>query len=84
MPIISKEDEVQENLASLYQTFLDKKEKIKTELTVYRNDFDKACNTHITNGFCDEDDWLISKNNHHKKFVEYEIYCQVTEVINDY
>lgn len=84
MPIISKEDEVQINLASVYHILLEEKDRIKTELTAFRMDFNNACNSHINNGFCYDDDWLVSKNNHHKKFIEYDIYCQITEIVNDY
>lgn len=84
MSLISKEDEIQERLASFHEKLLHKKASIKSELASFRKNFDTACNNHINSGFSREKDWLDSKDIHQEKYIEYEIYCQITEVITDF
>lgn len=84
MPIISKEEEIQDELASVYDLMLDKKEIIKTELVICRKSFDIACNNHIDSGFLTEKDWVAANNSHYLKFIEYEVYCHIIEIINDF
>lgn len=84
MSIISKEEEIQEELASVYELLLSKKDLIQAELTYYREDFNKACNRHIDSGFQSDIDWIEANNNHHFKFIEYDTYCQMIEIMNDF
>lgn len=84
MSIISKEEEIQENLASVYDILLNHKETIKIELISVREYFDEVCDKHIASGFTSENNWIGAKQQHKSKFIEYEIYCQIFEVINDF
>lgn len=84
MPIISKEEEIQEELNVVYTLLLDKKEIVRTELQRIRKNFDDACDNYINSGFPSENTWEDVNNSHHTKFIEYEIYCQLVEIINDF
>lgn len=83
MPIISKEEEIIEKIASIYDLLLKERELLEVELTFIRHNFERACNAHIHNGF-QEDEWLEIKTIHQSKYNEYEIYCHIIEIITDF
>lgn len=84
MSIISKEAEIQEELATIFELIIHEKESIKVELTCYRNEFDMACNNFINDGFANEDDWISARKQHQLKFTEYETYCHIIEIVSDF
>lgn len=84
MPIISKEIEIQEGLASVYDSLLDKIDNMKMSLSNSRNTFKNACKRFIENGFNTEDEWIKANELHETKFLEYDIYCHIQEIINDF
>jgi len=83
MPIISKEEEINEKIISIYELLLKKRELLQTELAFLRSIFDQACNTHIANGFMEEE-WIKVKHMYHIKYHEYEIHCHILEIITDF
>lgn len=84
MAIISKEAEVQEGLAQLYDHLLTTKNKVQKELIKIRVLFENACHEHILNGYQEENSWLTENSNHQMKFIEYDIYCHIIEIIQDF
>ncbi|MBL1410016.1 hypothetical protein [Sphingobacterium faecale] len=84
MALIPKETELQEKLTMIFEDLLLKKENIKKDLVRTRTDFNSACDTHIKSGFKLEQDWLDANLCHRLKFIEYEMYCHIAEVLNDF
>lgn len=84
MALISKETELQEELTAVYELLLIKKERVKEELIISRKDFNRACDLHIRNGFKCDKDWISADISHQHKFIEYEMYCHIIEILNDF
>ncbi len=84
MALISKEAELQERLSAIFENLLIKKDSVKEELAHTRKDFNTACDLHIKSGFQSEQDWINANICHQHKFVEYEIYCHMIEILNDF
>lgn len=84
MPIISKEHQIQEELSRIYESIILQQNRIKEELNNSRSYFDSICDKHIQEGFVLDMDVNHAKRSHQTKFVEYDIYCHIIEVINDY
>lgn len=84
MALIPKETELQEGLTIIFEDLLLKKEQVRKELLRTRKDFNSACDTHIKSGFKSEQDWIDANLCHQLKFIEYEMYCHITEVLSDF
>lgn len=84
MAIISKHAEVQEELTTIYELLLRKRSRIHTELKNIRKKFEKQCDTFILNGFNDEKAPIITNKLYHHKFVEYDTYCHMIDILNDF
>lgn len=84
MAIISKETELQEELSQIYEEIISNRDEIKCELKSLRHCFEDACNQHIDNDFSYEEAFVSAKNRHQEKFIEYDMYCHVIEILNDY
>jgi len=84
MPIISKELQIQEELARIYELLINRQKLIKEELNTSRLNFNSICDRHMQDGFLCDYDVHHANNSHQVKFVEYDIYCHIIEIINDY
>lgn len=84
MALISKETELQEKLTAVYEHLVTRKEGVKKELVQTRKDFNKACEMHINNRFNLENTWVDANINHQHKFIEYEMYCHLTDILDDF
>lgn len=84
MALIPKETALQEGLTEIFDRLLHKKEGVKKELVHRRNEFNTACDRHINNGFKSEQTWIYANICHQHKFIEYEIYCHLVEILDDF
>ncbi|TDQ77009.1 hypothetical protein [Sphingobacterium yanglingense] len=84
MALIPRETELQEGLTAIFDHLLLKKEGVKKELVRTRKDFNKACDHHIKNGFQSEQEWVNANICHQNKFIEYEMYCHIIDILNDF
>lgn len=84
MALISKETELQEELTAIFEDLLIKKEHVKKELVHIRRDFNTACDLHIQSGFNADNDWIYANNCHQHKFIEYEMYCHIIDILSDF
>lgn len=84
MALITKETALQEELTAIFDRLLTKKEGVKKELVHRRNDFNIACDLHIKNGFKSEQHWINANICHQHKYIEYEMYCHIIEILNDF
>jgi len=84
MALIPKETELQEGLTTIFEDLLLKKEGVKKELIRTRKDFNIACDQHIKSGFQSEQDWVNANASHQNKFIEYEMYCHIIDIITDF
>lgn len=84
MALISKETELQEELTTVYDLLQIRKEGVKKELVRSRKEFNIACDLHINNCFTYEETWLDANINHHTKFIEYEMYCHLSDILDDF
>lgn len=84
MALIPKETELQEELTAIFEDLLTKKESVKKELVRTRKDFNAACDLHIKSGFKSDNEWISANICHQLKFVEYEMYCHMIDILNDF
>ena len=84
MALISKETALQEDLIAIFEKILTEKEGLKEELARKRKEFSVACDQHIQNGFKSDRSWLYANICHQHKFIEYEIYCHIIDILNDF
>lgn len=84
MAIITKEAEIQEKLSVVYEDLINKKNHIQLELTRSRINYKNACDRHIATGFACECEWMSAENLHRIKFIEYDIYCHLLEIVTDF
>lgn len=84
MALIPKETALQEGLTAIFERILLKKEGVKKELAHRRNEFNTACDRHIKNGFKSEKMWINANICHQHKFIEYEMYCQMIDILDDF
>ncbi|WP_293915051.1 MULTISPECIES: hypothetical protein [unclassified Sphingobacterium] len=84
MSIISKETEIQERLSSVYDALKSTKEQLRNELSVLRERYEDACLHHIESGFQKEQVWIQESDNHHRKYLEYDIHNFLLDIISDY
>ena len=84
MAIISKNAEVQEELASVYEHLLTKRAGIKKELKIIRNEFSSQCDIYILNGYNDNTSPIITNKHYLEKFLEYDTHCHIIDILNDF
>ncbi len=84
MAIISRNSEIQEELSKMYDLLLSERSKIQKELAFSRIIYKNICEKHITNSFNYEKEWLKADKCHYNKFIEYDMYCHLIEIINDF
>lgn len=84
MALIPKETELQEGLMAIFDTLLLKKGYVKSELVHMREEFNIACDEHIQNGFKSDQGWMKANICHQHKFMEYEMYCHLIDIVNDF
>ena len=84
MALIPKETELQEGLMAIFDTLLLEKGYVKSELVHMREKFNIACDEHIQNGFKSDQGWINANICHQNKFMEYEMYCHLIDIINDF
>lgn len=84
MALIPKETELQEGLMAIFDTLLTKKGYVKSELAYMREKFNIACDEHIQNGFNSDQGWINANICHQHKFMEYEMYCHLIDIISDF
>jgi hypothetical protein len=84
MPLITKEEEIQEELSSVYDLLLDKKEMVRLELEFIEKNFNKACSSHNTKIITHDNIQDDVQKKHQLKLIEYEIYCQIIDIVNDF
>lgn len=84
MAIISKSTEVQEELNVLYDSLLDRRSFLQNELKALREKFNKECDTYISSGYDAAKVPTIYNKLHHQKFVEYDMYCYIIDIVNDF
>lgn len=76
MSLISKEEEIQEELTAVYTLLLNKKDKIQNELSYYSSDFKRREKLPFDHS------WAAGCL--HCKLVELDMYCQIIEIIDDF
>lgn len=84
MPFISKERDVQHQLACMYDNLERNVENMKKELKSHRNWYEDACHMHIKSGFQLEKLWLKADENYQNKFREFETHCFLLDVFSDF
>ena len=85
MSIISKEHQIQEQLSRIYESLVNNQDKIKNDLNTNKVTSNKLCDTHIQENFLYEKTVLQAKKDMQQiKFIEYDVYCHIIEIINDY
>lgn len=84
MPIVSKETEIQQRLNNVYDALQSTREKLREELLLFRSRYENACLDHIKSGFRKEKSWIKESNNHHQKYLEYDIHIYLIDIISDY
>ncbi|NGM62747.1 hypothetical protein G5B30_12570 [Sphingobacterium sp. SGG-5] len=84
MPIISRNLEIQEELTKMYDLLLSERNKIQKELAFFRKRYKNSCEKHINDNFNHEKEWLCADQGHYNKFIEYDIYCHLIEIVNDF
>lgn len=84
MAIISKREEVQEELNSIYEHLLIKRTSIHNELKLIRKKFEKQCDLFILNGYSDEKSPIITNKIYQNKFIEYDTHCHIIDILNDF
>lgn len=84
MALIPRETELQEELTTIFEHLLLKKEGVKKELVRTRKEFNKACDQHIKSGFQSEQEWVNANICHQNKFIEYEMYCHIIDILTDF
>jgi hypothetical protein len=60
------------------------KNKIQKELVISRFVYKSICEKHINEGFNHEQEWLKADRVHYVKYLEYDMYCHIVEIINDF
>ncbi|SRR5690606_2355623 len=84
MPIISRNSEIQEELTKMYDLLLSERNKIQKELVLFRKIYKNSCEKHINDNFNHEKEWLHADQCHYNKFIEYDMYCHLVEIVNDF
>lgn len=84
MTLISKEIEIQDKISAVFEALINQKELIRIQLRTTRNSYAAICDKHIHSGFKTEAEWLEISNQHQNKFLEYDTYCCLTDIITDY
>lgn len=84
MAIISRNWEIQEELSEVYNSLILEKNKIQKELVISRFVYKSICEKHISDGFNQEQEWLKADRSHYVKYLEYDMYCHIVEIINDF
>lgn len=84
MSLISKEAEIQERLATIFDKLIFQKEEIRKELMLTRTNYQQVCDRHILSGFRAEFEWIQASDNHQSKFIEYDIHCYLIDILTDY
>lgn len=84
MTLISKEIEIQEKIATVFESIIHQKELIRIQLRNTRDTYDAICDKHINSGFKTESEWLEASNMHQNKFLEYDTYCCLIDILSDY
>ncbi len=84
MPIISKEHQIQEQLARIYESLVISQDSIKNELNENKVALYSFCGQPIQENFkCDKIP-SYTKNLHQIKFIKYDVYSHIIDIINDY
>lgn len=84
MTIISKEVAIQDKLSTIFDEMINQKENIRRELVHTRNRYKSICELHITSGFNTEYDWVVATDKHEEKYLQYDAYCYLIELLTDY
>ena len=84
MPIISKQGELQLQLANLYENLQVNVQLKKTELSELRAWYNKACEMHIESGFLLENLWKHAERRYQRLFLDFDAHCLILEVISEY
>lgn len=84
MNTISRNWEIQEELSEMYNSLVSEKNKVKNELVISRFIYKTICEKHINNNYNHEQEWLQADRRHHGKYLEYDMYCHIVEIIHDY
>lgn len=84
MAILSREAEIQTELLNVYEMLISTKDIVYSELISLRKNFSKVCDTNICSGYRHEKEWLHITSSHQEKFLEYDTYCLVVDIVNDF
>ncbi|HMR19023.1 MAG TPA: hypothetical protein PKA53_06965 [Sphingobacterium sp.] len=84
MAIVSRNLEIQEELSEMYNSLISEKNKIQQELVISRFVYKSVCEKHINNGFNYEQEWLKADKTHYERYIEYDMYCHIVEIIHDF
>ena len=81
MPIISKEHQIQEQLAKIYEDIVYRHASIKTDLKDNKITINTFCHKGLQNNFISDKNTFRANQ---IQFIEYDIYSHIIEIINDY
>ena len=84
MAIISRKWEIQEELSEMYDSLISEKDKVKKELVISRFIYKTICEKHINDDYNHEQEWLQADRTHYDKYLEYDMYCHIVEIIHDF
>lgn len=84
MPIISKEHQIQEQLAKIYEDLVFRQACIKTILNENKVIYNTFCEPILQNNLRCVKNSSPTQHIHQIQFIEYDIYCHIIEIINDY
>lgn len=79
-----KEYTIQDHLNTIYDQLIYENDKLKKELYITRVYYNNICNSHITSGFQQETKWMKATQKHQHKFLEYDTYCFLIDLISNY
>lgn len=79
-----KEYTIQDHLNTIYDQLISKNDRLKKELYKSRVYYNNICNSHIESGFQQEAEWMDATRKHQRKFLEYDTYCFLIDMISNY
>ncbi len=84
MNIISKEVEIQHRISTVYDNLITEKESIYEAFLRTEEYHQMVPDDHVLAVFFSEGHWEDVQNGHQQKFVEYDIYCYLVDIVSDY
>lgn len=84
MALISRNLEIQEGLSIIYDSILKERNRTQKELVLSRLVYKNLCEKHILNDYDFERQYLKAEKCHFNKFMEYDLYCLIVDILNDF